>query len=145
MGQWTTVEERLLRELSRTCTVVELCDKLGRTKASVTNRLDKLGISAVVVSKSWTVKDVALLRSMIQDFTYADIAKELGRTEASVRGYANRTGMLDTPRKTTQEYVRSQVERVHMLHRRGLSRTRIAQLTGMSRTPVKKILTSPST
>lgn len=145
MGQWTTVEERLLRELSRTCTVVELCDKLGRTKASVTNRLDKLGISAVVVSKLWTVKEVALLRSMIQDFTYADIAKELGRTEPSVRGYANRMGMLDAPRKTTQEYVRSQVERVRMLHRRGLSQTRIAQLTGLSRTPIKKILTDSST
>lgn len=145
MVEWTTVEECHLRELSRICTVVELCDKLGRTKASITNRLSQLGLTAVVVNRAWTVKEVGLLRSMIQDFTYADIARELGRTEASVRGYANRTAMLDTPRKATQEYVRSQVERVRMLHRRGLSQARIAQLTGLSRTPVKKILTIPST
>ncbi len=108
---WTTSEHRWLVELAPTHTVMELSEKLERSKWSIVNRLTDHGLSAKKQNRTWTMREHRVIVEMMQDFTYEDIAKELGRSSASVRAYVLRN-MNPKSRRTVWNPTREQIDRV---------------------------------
>ena len=123
---WTTSEQRWLAELAPEMTVAELCEKFGRSKASIWGRLNKLGIIAKQQNKPWTLREVKILKEMVNDFPYTDIAKELGRPVSSVIAYKNRN--LDAaPRRRSWNPTRAQIDRIAELRKEKVKLSAIAR------------------
>lgn len=138
---WTLPEQKLLTELAATHTIMQLCEKLDRSKASISNRLNTLGIQAVPSKrqKQWTIQEHNLMLSMLDDFTYEAIGKEIGRSSPSVRQHAARYHNVK-PRKNMWEPTEQQKERVRVLRASGMKLAKIASTMRCTIWNIKKIV-----
>lgn len=136
---WTTREEAILRQLCPHFTVMQLTEKLGRNKYSITNKLICLGLTALPDHKTWTSREVKILESMVSDFTYDEIATELARSSASVRAYVQRN-IVVKPRRFVWNPTPAQIQRVFELRQMNYSRPRIARTMRCTLANVRKVI-----
>lgn len=124
---WTESELEWLVGLAPTHTVAQLCEKLDRSKSSIINKLNVLGVSALPVRHEWTSKEHKLMLSMLDDFTYEEIAKELGRSSSSVRQHAALHCDVK-PRKRVWKPTERMKQRVRDMRAQGMSVPKIARV-----------------
>lgn len=137
--EWTTSEQQLLACMAKTHTVKELCGKLERSKHSVINQLNRMGIAASPDYKSWTSREVKIIEGMLKDFSYEEIARELGRSSASVRGFIRRT-MNPGVRRRVWKPTRQQVDRIAALRKERKSIPQISRIMRCTVTNVRSVV-----
>lgn len=93
-AMWTKVEEDFLKS-SMELTILEICNKLGRTRDAVCKRLSLLGLHR---HKPFTRKEDYFIEDNYYLLTWDEMSSALGRAVGSIRRRARSLGLSDSDR-----------------------------------------------
>lgn len=94
---WTTWEIAWLKESAPCLTATEMAASLDRSRASITSKLDALGITPKLEYRSWTGAEIKWLRDHAKTRTVAEMSKLMQRSQASVRSALRLNGLQAKP------------------------------------------------
>ena len=138
---WTTAEVKLLAHLiKRGVRRALICEKLGRTKASVRTQITRMGLQSRG-QRNWDdVQDEALKAALRAGHTLRRIAFDTDRTVPGIKGRMLNLGLFFKRPETfggqpmpCRRHMTRQFGEVLQLVRQGLSNAAIARQTGRRR------------
>lgn len=112
---WTSEDEAFLRENINKMRIADMATALGRTRPSVKNRLQYLGIRAFT-ARLWTTEETDRLRLMFGTRTNAELSRMFERTETAIVHKAVSLGIRIGALTQGMETIRAAAARHNMDH-----------------------------
>lgn len=90
MTEWSTEEEKYLKENYKEKRSKEIGRELGRSAKAIRDRAYSLGLKK---NPDWTEEEIQFLRENFGDMTAQEISEKMNRTEVAVRDKAGKLGL----------------------------------------------------